>query len=285
MTDNPSGPTPIETPGGVDIHRQRISYLGWKPDKPDVRDFHMAVHYAAGAADVPKAFLPGAATLLPPIRDQGEQGSCGGHSMRSAVQYKLAQEKGSAPELAPRFIYYNARLIEGTTSQDAGLEIRDAAKAVGKLGVSTEALCPYNDKVFAQRPSAAAYKEALGDLVTNYQRVPQNHNAIKQCILAGNPIVFGFTVYENFMDDQTAKDGLMAQPEGSVDGGHAIWMCGFDDTINIRGHIGGCCIGNSWGKDWGAVGANGSRGYFWMPWNLVTNPNFADDFWAINVVK
>ena len=284
MADNPSGPTPINTPGGVDIYRQRKGWLGWLPDKPDIRDHKMTVHYVAGAADVPKAFLPGAEKFLPPIRDQGDQGSCGGHSMRSAVQYKVAAEGKGTDELSPRFIYYNARLIEGATNQDSGIEIRDAAKSVGKLGVSTEALCPYDPRVYAQRPSPTAYKEALSDLVTNYQRVPQNQNAIKQAILGGSPVVFGFTVYENFMTDAMAADGLMPQPEGSVDGGHAVWICGFDDTIDIKGQKGGVCIGNSWGNQWGAVGPNGSRGYFWINWSLLCNPHFADDFWAINVV-
>jgi C1A family cysteine protease len=278
---NPKPAIPVKD-GAVTLHRQRVSFMGWRPDKPDIRDHRMLVQRNIGAEPPPKALL--AAQFMPPIRDQGSQGSCTGHSTRSAVQYKLASEGKPRGELSPRFIYYAGRLVEGTTAEDAGCEIRDVIKAVAKIGVATEVLCPYSDKVLTQRPSTQAFKEAIGDVVTSYKRVEQHQVAIKQALAGGNPIVFGFTVYENFMDDQTAATGMMQQPKGNVDGGHAVWMCGYDDTQKIGDKIGGVLIGNSWGTDWGCVGPSGTRGYFWIDWSLVCNPNFCDDLWAINVV-
>jgi C1A family cysteine protease len=293
MADNPQPPTPITTPAEVKIHRQRVGFLGWRPDKPDLRDWSYEITRHAGAAELPvRAFLPGASKLLPPIRNQGDQSSCTGHGTRSALQYKRMHEKQPPQELSPRFIYYNGRLIEDTTSQDAGAEIRDVIKGVSKLGATTEDLCPYSEKIFVQRPSVRAYKEAMQDVLTNYKRIDAKSGdasyrkpAIKQAINGACPVVFGFTVYENFMSQDLADTGFMDMPAGSVDGGHCVWSCGYDDTIKIRDDTGGVFCGNSWGNDWGCAGPNGERGYFWMPWSLICDRNFSDDFWALNAVS
>ena len=283
----PSNPPRL---AAVNLHRQRISFLGWRPDKPDVRDVAYALDRKAGAPDVPMHWLN--SEFLPPIRDQGQQGSCTGHSTRTAVQFRLAKErKRPLEEISPRFIYYNARLIEGTTNQDGGAEIRDAVKGVAKLGATTEALCPYDENVYAQRPSPSAYREAKGDLVVSYKRLDATQDAssrqpaVKQALLNGDPVVFGFTVYENFMDDETAATGNMGLPVGKVEGGHAVCIIGYNDNHQGRGWQGGVQIANSWGPDWGCKGPNGQGGYFWMPWQLVSDPNFCDDLWAIDNVN
>lgn len=267
----------------VSLHRQRIGFLGWKADKPDLRDQRMAL---AAPVEVPPMHMLDK-KFVPPIRDQGNQGSCTGHSTRSAILYKRNSNGEAKAELSPRFIYYNGRMIEGLTDQDSGCEIRDVVKGVAKLGACIERICPYSDagRSYAQRPTSAAYKEALTDQVTKYERVPQNERAIKTALFGNNPIVFGFTVYENFMDDVTAADGIMREPSGGTDGGHAVWVCGYDDEFDFKWTKGGVLIGNSWGADWGAKGPTGQRGYFWMPWSLITNNDFCDDLWAIDVVK
>lgn len=280
--DEPISAQPIQV-ATVAIHRQRIGFLGWKPDKPDLRDHQMAM--AAKPGSLPPKFTLDA-DFVPKIRDQGNQGSCTGHATRSAVQYKHNENGEPLVELSPRFIYYNGRMIEGLTDQDSGCEIRDVVKGVAKLGACTEKLCPYSDagRSYNQRPTSAAYREGLTDLVTKYESVPQTVGGIKTAISHGNPIVFGFTVYENFMDADTGADGIMREPSGGTDGGHAVWICGYDDAFDFEWTKGGVLIGNSWGTDWGATGPSGTRGYFWMPWTLVTNNDFCDDLWAIDVV-
>lgn len=279
--DEPVSAQPVKV-STVSLHRQRIGFLGWRPDKPDLRDARMASKPIS---------LPRKATLkpefLPPIRDQGNLGSCTGHATRSAVQYKRNAQEEPKAELSPRFIYYNGRMLEGTTDQDSGCEIRDVIKGVAKLGACTEKLCPYSDtgRSFQQRPTSSAYRQALSDQVTKYERVPQTARAVKTVIVNDNPIVFGFTVYESFMDEDTANDGIMREPSGGTDGGHAVWIVGYDDDFDFKWTKGGVLIGNSWGTDWGAKGPNGERGYFWMPWTLLANSDFCDDLWGIDMVK
>jgi len=52
-------------------------------------------------------------------------------------------------------------------------------------------------------------------------------------------------------------------------GGHAVMAVGYDDKK-------GCVlVRNSWGPHWG------ESGYFWMPYEFISNPNLASDMWAI----
>lgn len=260
---------------------KQIRWYGWKPDTPDVRDRRMAAPGLLGGITQPaQGFLN--PQLLPPIRNQGPQGSCTGHSTRSAMQY-LRNKEGQTPlELSPRFIYYCARLMEGTVSQDAGAEIRDCIRQVNRLGVAAEALCKYNPADYKRRPSVMAWVEAKTDLAVDYARPDQSLPALKQAILDGFGFVFGFTVYQNFESPKVADFGLMDMPSGDVEGGHAVWCCGYDDGRSAF------LVANSWDTDWGCkhpLVPDGKRGYFWMPYAYMTNKDLCDDFWVIRKVS
>jgi C1A family cysteine protease len=58
-----------------------------------------------------------------------------------------------------------------------------------------------------------------------------------------------------------------------VVGGHAVLCVGYD---NGKGNF---KIRNSWGP------GVGDHGYFYMPYEYVTNRQLANDFWVINAVK
>jgi C1A family cysteine protease len=141
--------------------------------------------------------------------------------------------------------------------------------------------------VLTQRPSSAAYKEALDDLVLKYERVKQTQEYIKHCIVSGNPMIIGMTVFESFLDDVTAADGMLRMPHENegTDGGHAVCIIGYDDGLGIAGEEGGVIVANSWGSEWGMKGPTGTRGYFAMPWAYLLDPGLCDDLWAIDVVK
>lgn len=264
--------------------RHSPRFHGWKPDKPDHRD----LRYMASGGHVPvppSAMLEGADIFLPPIRDQGEQGSCTGFSVSGAIEFKRAQLGQGTEQLSPRFAYYNGRAIEGEPNTDSGAEVRDVIKGVHRLGICLETLCPYGGDL-GDRPSFAAYREALTDIVSGYSRVDgTNLDAVKAALLDGNPVVFGFSTYENFDDGDVSETGLMSMPVGNVTGGHAVWIVGYDDTLVTPDAMGALLIANSWGTDWGTQGPNGERGYFFMPYSFSTNPNLADDFWAIQMVQ
>jgi C1A family cysteine protease len=231
----------------------------WKPDLPDHRD-----HLYAALGNP----LPGKVDLsnrCPPVFDQGQIGSCTGNALSAAVGFLHTGLIGSR-----LFIYYNERAIEGTVRSDSGAVIRDGVKSLGKLGVCDETLWPYVPARFRRKPSAKCYTQAKKHLVSEYVRL-QSLDDMLDCLAAGFPFVFGFTVYEAFESDAVARTGVLNMPKKGeqVLGGHAVLAVGYDlaaERLLVR---------NSWGADWG------QHGYFTMPFGYVRSRNLSDDFWTI----
>jgi C1A family cysteine protease len=255
---------------------RKIKHFGWRPDLPDQRD-HIYAMPAAHAARLP----PGVdlrPQCPPTIFDQKQLGSCTANAIAAAVEFDILKQ--GLPDFMPSrlFIYFNERLIEGTTSTDSGAAIRDGARTVNQQGVCTEATWPYSDQdpgPFQERPSPAAYREALTHKVSSYQRVPQALTAMKSCLALGYPFVAGFTVYESFESPTVTKTGVVPMPASgeTVLGGHAVLVVGYDDATSRF------VCRNSWGPNWG-IG-----GYFTMPYEYLTDSNLADDFWTFRAVS
>jgi C1A family cysteine protease len=242
---------------------------GWRRDLPDRRDYRRVRRF--GVALPPYVDLTAS---MPPVYDQGDLGSCTSNAIAAAIEY--ARRKQSLPDFVPSrlFIYFNERDIEGTVSSDSGAEIRDGIKSVVSLGACSETEWPYDITQFAAKPSDQCYVDAKKDLVSSYASVDQTLDDIRDCIVAGYPIPFGFTVYESFESQTVAQSGVapMPGPNESVLGGHAVVMVGYDDDHQMF------IVRNSWGPGWGRAG------YFLMPYAYATDENLASDFWQIDAV-
>ena len=82
-------------------------------------------------------------------------------------------------------------------------------------------------------------------------------------------------VYQSFESQQVAKTGMVSMPKPGEQflGGHAICVVGYDDSKK-------CFIcRNSWSSQWG-IG-----GYFYMPYEYLTNPKLASDAWTITLME
>lgn len=258
---------------------REVGWYGWRPDVPDHHDFRLPE--PSVDAFPTEAFL--APNLLPPIRDQGNQGSCTGHGTRSLGQYMRAKEGQEPLELSPRFIYYNARVMEHTVKEDSGAEIRDCIKQVARLGFASEKDCPYSAANFTKRPSNRAYVDARQDMAVEYLRPAQTLIGLKQAIAEGWGFVFGFAVYENFESPAVEQTGIMGMPQGRMLGGHCVWACGYNDAAV---HNGAFLCGNSWNTNWGAKHPHkDERGYFYMPYSYITDNDLCDDFWVLRKVS
>jgi C1A family cysteine protease len=250
-----------------------ISWYGWRPDLPDHRDFV----YAAPRAVTRK--LPKEVDLrnsCPPVYDQGALGSCTANAIGAAFEFELLKQDKAGDFVPSRlFIYYNERLMEHTVAIDNGAEIRDGIKSVHNQGVCPETMLSYDIQKFADKPSAACYKEALKHQVLSYHRVNRSLQQMKGCLAEGYPFVFGFTVYDSFESETVAKTGKLEMPgaDEKALGGHAVMAVGYHESSKRF------IVRNSWGNDWGLTG------YFTMPYDYLANENLADDFWTIRVVE
>lgn len=243
--------------------------LGFRVQPKDQRDrLLMPLH--APQTLPPRVDL---SSLCPPILNQGDIGSCVANAVGAAFRFALKKQKARDFQPSRLFLYYNARAIQGWENEDSGAYIRDGFKSINRDGVCVESSYKYNPALFASKPPARAYKSAERHQAVEYNAVEQNLLSLKACIADGFPFVFGFSVYESF--ERVGKDGVMPYPQYSEQqlGGHAVAMVGYNDETQMFKAM------NSWGVGFG------DKGYFYLPYSVVTNRNLASDFWTIRLVE
>lgn len=254
-------------------------------DVPDERDFIYSPerHQLRGP-------LPHRVDLragCPRVLNQGTRlGTCTAHAVAAAFSYEERRQINRVISPSPLFIYYNERALthQGRNCIHCVLRIRDAIKAVAKVGVCPKSLWPYSEITgrVRKKPPRIAFETAAKHQVVGYQRIPIGKlkpavflRHLKHCLADRSPILFGFKVYESFETETVKENGIMPVPDTRREkrkGGHAVMAVGYDDRRKA------CLVRNSWGSDWGI------KGYFWMPYKVITNPEIAHDFWTVRGV-
>lgn len=248
-----------------------IRSYGWVPDVPDHRDYLYTAPPRAQKLP-PKVDLH---ALCPPVYDQGDLSSCTANALAAAVDFERHKQKLAFLAPSRLFIYFNERVLENSVDSDSGATLRDGMKTIAAQGVCAEPLWPYDPARFADQPNPACYTVAGQHRTLSYTRVPRDLALMKGCLASGYPFAFGFTVYESFETDIVAKTGKVPMPSAdeSALGGHAVLAVGYSDA-SLR-----FLVRNSWGPAWGI------NGHFTIPYQYLTNPNLADDFWTIRLVQ
>jgi len=239
----------------------------WRPDHPDFRDKLFSVPVAK-VSSVPKSM--DLRPDMPPVVDQGQEGSCTGNAGAGLRDYMLLQ-KGIVHASSRQFIYYNERSLEGTIREDAGARVRDCMRVLRKIGACAESKWPYLSSNMTKKPTPSCFTDAAKFKISKYERV--DNTSINDMLVAladRRPIIGGFTVYDSFESATVARTGVVPMPKKSEQplGGHCILVVGYstaDERFIVR---------NSWGLNWG------QKGYFTIPFDYFTNDNLATDFWT-----
>lgn len=246
---------------------------GWQRDELDHRDHYLLLPLHALKALPPSYDMR---PMSPPIYDQKQLGSCTSQAVARALQFtekEMAPGK-KRPVPSRLFIYWNTRSLQGNTAEDTGASLRNSIKSVATNGYCRESLWIYNIEKFAEKPSEAAFNSAAVHKLQSlhYARVSQNLDAMRAVLADQNPIIFGFTVYPSF--DKARKGGIVPVPMKSEkkDGGHAMTIVGYDDAKKVF------ICANSWGTRWG------DKGYCYMSYQHLTNPDMAADFWTVKAL-
>ncbi len=174
-------------------------------------------------------------------------------------------------------MYYNTRDAEGKVYEDSGASLRDTVKVIQKLGVCREEFWPYAcyQTAFMRKPPQVCYDAAKGNTVSVYEKLedPTDIRQIRASLDQNYPIVFGFKIFKQSFEIQaTWSRGNMEMPGYYPDepvGNHAVVAVGYNDVTKR------VTVLNSWGHDWG------DNGYFYMPYDFITNKNYCFDFWKI----
>lgn len=239
---------------------------GWLPDLPDQRDL-------AYKPSNPKMKIPASVdlrSLCPPVYTQGNLGACTSNAV--AALFDFMRKKEGKPFINPSrlFLYYNCRTLTNTVKSDGGAYIRDAIKVLVKQGVCREAEWPYKIEKFASKPAKLCYDNALRYQALKYHRIDSSKLVLlKACLAEGYPFVFGFTMYSNFAPNVVPMPGTA----GTDGGGHAVMCVGYNEAKRLF------LCRNSRGVTWG------EKGYFWMPYDYLTNTNLSEDFWTLRDVE
>lgn len=199
--------------------------------------------------------------LFGSVRNQGQYGSCVGFG---AGGVKDGQEgvnyPGGGVTISPLFIYTCCKQMDGIPTVE-GTYPRVAMEVLHKLGACKEQTFPYSKMSWPMMTAIppGANEEAKTFKIGAYARV-QTVAEVKQALVEDGPVLGAVLVCSNFMFPEPG--GLIGIPEGTVYGGHAVCVVGYDDTKTWRGHAGFFEVRNSWGPDWG------DEGYCWIPYDF-----------------
>jgi Papain family cysteine protease len=207
-------------------------------------------------------------SMMLPVRDVGNEGSVVGFALAAAMEYQIKKTQQKDVRLSPRYLYYEARLKEGTASQDSGAQLKDALQTVLTKGAIPDSAWPYVPGQFASKPpdlkGVAFYKIKSARHLDSLQQVIA-------ALQSSGPVVAGITMYEANMSAEVQKNGVLPMPSKSdqVLGSTAICIVGYDDDRKLLKFI------NSWGAGWG------DHGYGYLPFTYLEQ--HLEDAWAISM--
>lgn len=204
------------------------------------------------------------------IENQDQLGSCVGHALTSG--YELITKRkypNKFVELSRLFVYYNSRFLSETHKQDVGVTLKDALKSVNHIGVCEEKYWPYNLDMFDDKPTIAAYRDAITRTITEYRKL-NTMNDVLDSVNNNNPIIIGASIYTGFMYLNKSDHIIKIPVSGEKnEGGHAILIVGYDLTRKMF------LIKNSFGTEWGL------NGYAWMPFTYAEKYVF--EYWDFDI--
>jgi C1A family cysteine protease len=236
---------------------------GYIQNPPDHRDFGLS------SLPMPSGPPPSSFSLkewLGPVKDQGDEGSCTAHAGTENFEFLYRKYKGESPIFSPAFLYYQERVLDGsTTFDDEGSTGRSSCKAMNQFGVCLESEWPYVAGQYSIPPTPGQLSDALAYRSGAYHFLTTVGD-MKACIASGYCFMIGFAVYESF--ERIGSDGVMPVPDKvkeQVLGGHEVLCYGYSDA---RGML---SVLNSWGTSFG------DGGTFYMPYSVAADKDILMD--------
>ncbi|MFA5758926.1 MAG: C1 family peptidase [Clostridia bacterium] len=203
--------------------------------------------------------------------DQGSTSSCTANAVVKALEIKRIIKYGHANhvDLSRLDLYYGARerMTPPETNKDDGAYISLVCDILRDIGVCRESMHPFSKINLFKRPSIMATREArLNRIKSHFKIKSQGPELLDDIIFnlnAGNPVVFGTTVGQDWVNYKGGKEPLKVETKPI--GNHAMVIIGFVDGLFV--------IENSWGT-WG------DDGFGYVDPKVFTHPS-TRDLWVI----
>lgn len=230
----------------------------------DPRDWLAPRVATARAAVLPQQVMP---VVLPPVLNQGAEGTCVGHAVASLLTW-AALRAGFKRYISPRDAYENTRLMMFGRPAE-GADVRTAMHVAKRLGVCEERFRPYVAGSPCD-PLEGANDSRPDNKISAFARVDStNTRAMREALCIHSPLVIAAPVRDGFVK----PDGYHTAHFSGEDAGglHAMLALGYSDARQAY------WVQNSWGEEYA------DKGRVWVPytypieeaWSIV--PNVAKD--------
>lgn len=199
------------------------------------------------AATIPSSYsIPN----TPPILNQGQEGSCVAFATAYAAASTLEHNfKGITNPRSPEYVYNQIKL----SGCPNGTYISRGLNLIKDQGVCSWNEMPYTDVECSTQPNATQKSAASTHKFTTWATVDKtNINNVKTLLSMNLPIIIAVTVDGSFDNLSSASNWIWKSHSGTVRGGHAICVVGYDDAKQAFK------VQNSWGTTWG------DHGFFWI---------------------
>ncbi|QCX40197.1 hypothetical protein FF125_17725 [Aureibaculum algae] len=196
-------------------------------------------------------------SLLPPIGNQGKQGSCvawaTGYYLKG-FQENLEDKNNNIQNpnnlLSPAFIYNQIK----ATDCASGSQIPSALELISNTGIVTLNEMPYNENECDKQPTEVQINLAEENKILTFSYLDGNtlFDQAKAFLNNSQPIVIAISIDRNhFGKIDTNGDSVYREFE-NTDGAHAMLVVGYDDEKSAFKTV------NSWGENWG------NSGFVWI---------------------
>ncbi len=182
------------------------------------------------------------------IYDQGQLGSCSGHSRATCEEVlNFIKTGGDKVRLSRMYAYLTNQQECGCFGSDNGATISGSVQAAMKEGICREDLFPYTGEYTTDIPAEAA-SEGRQHLVRSHAVLRGYQDALAYLQTGTGVIQIGVPVGRHFQN----CTGVLGLRDAESDahrpeGGHALALVGYTAAGNL-------ILVNSWGTDWGDNG-------------------------------
>ena len=193
---------------------------------------------AEAGASWPRSFDWRTHNVVPPVRDQGQCGSCVSFASVGVLETLIRIQYSYQLDLSEGDLHF----CSSHGANCNGWWPNDALDVLRDRGVCDEACCAYTPP----NCSDCANRDQRAVTIAG-QSHWSSRDTMKLHISSNGPLLACFDVYEDFYH---YRCGVYAHYSGNYVGGHCVAVIGYDDDEE-----GGCWIcKNSWRDDWGAGG-------------------------------
>ena len=208
------------------------------------------------------------------VFDQGNLNSCSANATANLLS--LSDKLNINSNVSRLYLYFCTRWLDNNKIlpvQDQGATLKSVFNALTQYHYIDEQKYPYFEFMVNDIPYKHIFEQAIKNKcpIISYRQIVPSKYSIKYILYKLKlPILFGMSVYSNFLD-LTKEDDILNVPNDKHEflGNHAVLIVGYDDTTETFDIL------NSHGPEFS------DNGYFRMKYEYILNPNLCFEFYCV----